>query len=269
MSSSSSTPTATATQEQFDSAAGWLSGNPAAAGLSNEVKLELYGLYKYVTSDEPPPRSRPSIFYPTLRAKYDSFVSVHTHYSTLLNTTIAETKSQARGRYVNIARGVGWTGEVEEEIDLEKLDDESGSEAEEGPASGDGGVQGKDKGKGKATNAENAWRSVSVMAEQGDIEGEEDGDEEDELSPIHEAVISDAIDEVKRLLAQDPALINARDDFGYTPLHLAADRGYPEITRLLLLHGADKEAKDEDDQTPLMLAEISSRDDIIAILRGT
>lgn len=34
---------------------------------------------------------------------------------------------------------------------------------------------------------------------------------------------------------------------GLTPLHLAADRNHPELVKILLEHGADKEAKDRED----------------------
>jgi ankyrin repeat protein len=51
-----------------------------------------------------------------------------------------------------------------------------------------------------------------------------------------------------------------------TPLHFAADRGFSAIARLLLLHGADASARDEDGNTPLMLAQLCDRDDTAALL---
>jgi hypothetical protein len=39
--------------EHFQTAADWLSTSTAAQNLSNEAKLELYGLYKVVTVGQP------------------------------------------------------------------------------------------------------------------------------------------------------------------------------------------------------------------------
>ena len=38
-------------------------------------------------------------------------------------------------------------------------------------------------------------------------------------------------------------MITCTDFKGYTPLHLAADRGYGELVKLLLDNGADRQAK--------------------------
>lgn len=42
--------------------------------------------------------------------------------------------------------------------------------------------------------------------------------------------------------------------YGETPLHIACRKGFNEIATLLLLHGADVNAKDELGRTPLMIA---------------
>ncbi|EAL20326.1 hypothetical protein CNBF1370 [Cryptococcus deneoformans B-3501A] len=232
-----------ASEDQFEAASSWLISTPAAAGLPNEIKLELYGLFKFITTGAGPTSSRPSLFYPTNRAKHDAWDSVSRKYLHL-NSVPNQTKAMAQGRYVEIAKQVGWDGVIQEEneIDLERLSD-SGSE------------DGKDGNEG----AKDGWRKVSVM--QG-----EDGLDND---PIHDAVVADSLQAAKELAEGDSSLINSRDEFGYTPLHLAADRGYPEMTKLLLELGADKSLKDQDDQTPSMLAQISGRDDIIAILDST
>jgi ankyrin repeat protein len=44
---------------------------------------------------------------------------------------------------------------------------------------------------------------------------------------------------VTALLAEDPALLHARDADGSTPLHCAAWKGHAEVVQVLLEHGAD------------------------------
>ncbi|MGL9717885.1 MAG: ankyrin repeat domain-containing protein, partial [Wolbachia sp.] len=48
--------------------------------------------------------------------------------------------------------------------------------------------------------------------------------------------------------------INAKDEEDCTPLHLAAGKGYADIVNFLIEKGADINAKDEEDWTPLHLA---------------
>ena len=50
--------------------------------------------------------------------------------------------------------------------------------------------------------------------------------------------------EIARLLLQNGADVNARDDNGFTPLHIAAMHGHVDILHLLVEYGADLEAQD-------------------------
>jgi ankyrin repeat protein len=61
--------------------------------------------------------------------------------------------------------------------------------------------------------------------------------------------------EVARLLLQAGASINARNSFGATPLHGAAQRGQTELAAFLLAKGADINARDNKFKTPLDYAE--------------
>jgi ankyrin repeat protein len=45
--------------------------------------------------------------------------------------------------------------------------------------------------------------------------------------------------------------VNAKDEFGYTPLHGAAFKGHKEIAELLIVKGADVNAKNNGGETPL------------------
>ncbi|WWC91352.1 uncharacterized protein L201_006295 [Kwoniella dendrophila CBS 6074] len=234
--------------KEFNAASEWVSSAPSAASLPNDVKLELYGLFKYINSSAGPIGGRPSIFSPAPRAKYDSWAFQYTKYS----SQSSGQKSACR-RYIEIAKQIGWTGNIreyeDEDIDLENLDDD--------PAEDQRQIQGK-------SGNDNPIGGVKVSVMSG-----EDG-EQDALStihPLHQAVSDNDVSQVEKLIKQNMDDINLRDEFGYTPLHLAADRGYVKMTELLLRLGADKDAKDEDEQTPFMLAEISEREDIMKILR--
>ena len=58
-----------------------------------------------------------------------------------------------------------------------------------------------------------------------------------------------------RLLLDAGAGVNERNERGWTPLHLAAQNGYPvEALALLLEHGAILDAKDSEGRTPLYYA---------------
>jgi hypothetical protein len=57
-------------------------------------------------------------------------------------------------------------------------------------------------------------------------------------------------DRVRKLLRKG-ANVNARNEYGWTPLHWAALYGHADVVRLLLEHGAEVNARDENGQTPL------------------
>ncbi|MEK6481224.1 DUF1697 domain-containing protein [Catalinimonas sp. 4WD22] len=77
------------------------------------------------------------------------------------------------------------------------------------------------------------------------------------VTPLHSAVAIGNYDLCKLLLEHgaDP---NARQQQGVTPLHSAAHNGFTSITQLLIDHGADVHAVMESGQTPLMMAEEAS-----------
>ena len=72
--------------------------------------------------------------------------------------------------------------------------------------------------------------------------------------------------------------MNAKDEFGYTPLHAAASEGRTgmkasstatktyEIVELLITKGADVNAKDKIGGTPLHLAVHSGQEEIVELL---
>lgn len=69
-----------------------------------------------------------------------------------------------------------------------------------------------------------------------------------QFTPLH-AVASTDLLEVAVLLLDKGADINAKNDFGVTPLHIA---NYPEMTELLIQRGASLNAIDKEGNTPLI-----------------
>jgi uncharacterized protein len=76
---------------------------------------------------------------------------------------------------------------------------------------------------------------------------------------IHELVRMEDSQEVARLIAANRSMVNASNELGSTPLHIAAGNPTPDIARLLLDNGADLEAKDNNGATPLHIAAFSGR----------
>ena len=76
-----------------------------------------------------------------------------------------------------------------------------------------------------------------------------------------EAAVERAFEEIlaspasaKELLATSPDLVNARDQWGYTPRHKAAERGHKGVAEVLLANGADVNAKGSGGKTSLHMA---------------
>ncbi len=77
----------------------------------------------------------------------------------------------------------------------------------------------------------------------------------DGQTPLHYAARWNASNtQYLEILIANGAIVNATDYYGYTPLHLAVlNSYYPDSTRLLLQHGADKFARDVWGRMPLDL----------------
>ncbi|MXW05138.1 MAG: ankyrin repeat domain-containing protein [Gemmatimonadetes bacterium] len=97
-----------------------------------------------------------------------------------------------------------------------------------------------------------------------------------QFAGIHRAVKSDLLARVRDLLENDPAHARKRDESGNTPLHvLDVDNRMEdteEILQLLVAHGAEVNARNQEGLTPLdrleRLAGFSRRDDLAELLRG-
>jgi hypothetical protein len=74
--------------------------------------------------------------------------------------------------------------------------------------------------------------------------------------------------DVVRLLLEHRADPNAKDKFGWTPLHLAASGGHVNVVRLLLERGADPTVKDRSGDTPLDLARRRGHREVVSLIEG-
>ncbi|KAF8269332.1 ankyrin repeat-containing domain protein [Lactarius quietus] len=86
-------------------------------------------------------------------------------------------------------------------------------------------------------------------------------------SRLHSYAMGDDVAALSAFLgANEGADIDVRDEYGYTALHLAADRGNAATVEFLLKQGADKTLKDTDGYTATDLATIAQQHDIVALL---
>jgi hypothetical protein len=86
-------------------------------------------------------------------------------------------------------------------------------------------------------------------------------------SPLHKAVSSDDLDEVKDLITRGEKVNFKDENYGnITPLFLAVENGNLEITETLLNFGAKVNARDENRQTPLMRLDSDASPEIVALL---
>jgi len=219
--------------QSFQNAASYLSSSSSLSEVSSAVKLELYGLFKYITSSQTPSTSRPSIFDMTGRAKWDAWAAAGKQY---------QDAQDAEKRYLEIAQTLGWAGSATE-IQTENVPSSSSTDdtTQASNSGGDGGM---------------GW-SVSVMKPPPSAIDKS----------IHGLALSNDVTGLTTLLEQCPETdLDALDEYGYTPLHLACDRGNIDMVKLLLKKGADHRIKDPDDLSPIELAREAGQSDIEAIL---
>jgi len=90
--------------------------------------------------------------------------------------------------------------------------------------------------------------------------------DEDDMTPLLFASQSDSIGDAAQLLLEHGASIHVRNKKGQTPLHLASQQSNSISVKALLKAGADVDAWDNDNMTPLLLAFPSAMDGRVAQL---
>src|SRR5918996_714650 len=83
---------------------------------------------------------------------------------------------------------------------------------------------------------------------------------------VFEAAAVGRLERVRELVESEPALVSAFSPDGFTPLHLAAFFGYPDIARLLVEHGADREQAAEDGRRAADFAAARGHEEVLALL---
>lgn len=76
---------------------------------------------------------------------------------------------------------------------------------------------------------------------------------------IHEVVRDGDVQAVSKMIASNKNLVNARNELGSTPLHIAAGIPGAEMTKLLIDKGAVVNVKDNRGATPLHIAAFSGK----------
>jgi ankyrin repeat protein len=84
---------------------------------------------------------------------------------------------------------------------------------------------------------------------------------------VHDAVAAGDLNRVRALVAANPALLDSRDELGFTPLHKACFTQQGAVARFLLDQGASVTARDAFQQTPLHRASYASGRDLALIRR--
>ena len=83
---------------------------------------------------------------------------------------------------------------------------------------------------------------------------------------IHEAAKTGDLDSLKKILSENPSLVNSLDKDKMTPLHYAVDAGNLKAASLLISHRADVNSVNYKTETPLHIAAYEGNADAVKLL---
>ncbi|KAL6541487.1 Acyl-CoA-binding domain-containing protein 1 [Orobanche gracilis] len=201
--------------------------NRAVMKVSNDVQLQLYGLYKIAT-EGPCSAPQPSALKMTARGKWQAWKK--------LGTMPPE---EAMEKYIDIVTELypNW-------------------------AAGAATQKKRDEGSSEAHNAGSHGPMGPVFSS---FIYEEESESDSKMDAIH--AFAREGDEEKLLKCIESGVpLNVKDSEGRTPLHWAVDRGHLNVTALLLGKNADVNAQDGEGQTALHYAAVCERTDIAELL---
>ena len=192
-----------------------------------------------MTVSPTPNTSKPSIFNFTGRAKWDAWQSA--------GETYKDRPVDAENRYLEIARGLGWS--EGQKVDVQP----QSSESEGSTEGGEEDIWATEEELAQRRSEKSAMgRVMSTMTSE--------PDETDETGTLWTFALSGDAQGLVSFLDKDAEVdVNTRDENvsihyrgmnlsscqvqGYTSLHLAADRGHVEVVKVLLSRGADPAIK--------------------------
>ncbi|GER46727.1 acyl-CoA-binding domain-containing protein 1 [Striga asiatica] len=222
----------------------------AAVKVSNDVQLQLYGLYKIAT-EGPCSTPQPSALKMTARAKWQAWQKLG-----------AMPPEEAMEKYTDIVTELypTWAaGAATKKKDEGRCDTQNaGSQGPMGPVFSSFIYE-------EESGSELKMDAMHAFAREGDEEKLlhciESGvplniKDSEGRTPLHWAVDRGHLN-VTALLLDKNADVNAKDDEGQTALHYAAVCERTTIAELLLKHGADMDIKDNEGDTPRDLCESS------------
>lgn len=88
------------------------------------------------------------------------------------------------------------------------------------------------------------------------------------ISPLHACVTSGLAKEAETILQERPEVVHLRNEPGLTPLHDAAECGFPECAKVLVRYGADIHSLDGFGRTPLFCAVEKGKPLMVTYLLG-